>query len=755
MNPFENDLLDQLSQGFLKLDENLVIVYANAALLSMLDASSDDIYNMPFTRLTARSGIVFDPEILHSQSVQILSMHSLSGKRIFLEFSFSPLVGREAEFGGYAVLVQDVTGKTWQMKQLTAGMETYRDIASSCADWFWETDTEGTFTFVSEEVTDFTGYAPEELFGRTPFEFMPEEEAERMTSLFSHLASSGVPFTNLLNKFITKNGEKRLVSTSGVSILDGVGKLKGYRGSNRDVTREVESKRRLKRALEETLEILNELPVGVVITDEELRVIQANRTACAMVGLKKEEVSGRISREVFCTDCNRECQTACRSGKPVRCRLTLPGNDGRRIPVLVSIAPVPGLSGQRFLQVFTDISRLDEEIDELNAQNLTLRNRLQAFSESSSSMEAALSGRKNFHWSVFQQAMDALGGVSGYIDIISSSVTDDRYFQLLKFHICDLSNALDSLRNHYASSSEKFSQEEEDFLISSFLEKTLASFRISTSGSGIRLKTEYTESSKLHLKGPVRGIRTILARLLGLAVPSSEVFLGACEVREGEYPSGLRISLTISRFQGDLSEESQRNNTILNGNQAILTECGQYAALLGSELRTEKLQSGAIRIWADFPVSPAAVDRMRREPLEDIRMIVFSHDLTQAELFCSMLENAGFRTVRVTDIDSMKTPFFNCGINDSESACLLFDADSPLFEETLSRFSLREVPSRSGHTRWIIITSRIRSGDVGRFSAAGCSALLLKPVRLGILKKCIARVFSTPPGSSFTTDYSL
>ena len=752
MNPFEKDLLDQLSHGFLKLDQNLVIVYANAAVLSMLDASTDDLYSMPFPRLTARSGIVFDPVVLHNKAVHVLSMHSFSGKRVFLEFSFSSLVDRKAEFSGYAVLIRDVTGKTWQMEQLTAGMEAYRGRASSCADWFWETDTVGTFTFVSEEVTDHTGYAPEDLFGRTPFEFMSEEEGTRVASLFSRYAASGVPFSNLLNEIITKTGTRRLISTSGTVVFDKDGNLKGYRGCNRDVTGEVESRRRLRRNLEETLEVFNEMPVGLVVIDEDQRILQANRTACNMAGLPAGEISGRISREVFCTDCDGECQTAYGSGKTFHCRSIMTALDGKSIPVLYTTAPLPGSSGQRFLKVITDLSKIENEIDELTASNTTFRKQLQALSESSIKMKAAVSGRRNLHWSIFREAMDALGGVAGYVDIISASAPDDPSLQLLRYHVCGLSEALDSMRNHFDSSAETFTQEEEDFLISSFLEKTLASFRISTAGDGIQLRTEYTESSEL--KGPVRGIRTILTGLLSLAEPSSEVFLGACETMDGTDLSGLRISITISRFKGDLSEGPEGNPTGNEGNKAILAQCGEYAALLGSELFTEELHNGGIRIWADFPVSAANRGRMNEGELENIRTIVFSEDRTQAELFRSMLEKAGFRTTKVTDPESMKTVFAGCGIDDSENVCLLIDADCCDFNELVSRVPVGEDRPRSGQTRWILVTSRIRSGDVGRFSSAGCSALLLKPVRLGRLTKCISRVFGAPRGSSFTTDYS-
>lgn len=754
MNSYENDLLNQLNQGFLKLDHRLTILYANPAYLSMMDASSDDIIGQVFPGFTTDLESGFDPALLQEESVQVLRLRSMSGSMLCLEFSFSPVMNGVEEFIGYAVLVRDVTGKTQQMEKLQTGIDTFRDFASSCADWFWETDTRGTFTYVSSEVTDSTGYKPEEIFGRTPFDFMQPREADRVASLFSRVAARGIRFRNLLNEFVTKSGEKRTLSTSGVSILDGEGNLKGYRGSNRDVTKEVESRRRLRNALENTLDILNQIPSGVVITDADLRILHVNAAACSMVGLKPGEAIGRISRDVFCTGCKRECQMAYLSGRTVSCTLTLTGKDGRGFPVLKTVKPVAGSSGQRFIQVITALSHVEEEMQELVSANRMLRRTVQTLNETNTSRESESSGRRALHWNIFQESIYALEGLAGCMDIFAESCSDENSLQLMKYHVCALSDTLDCLRNHHDPSAREFSTETEDFLISSLLDKTVSPFRVSSSGQGVKLRTEYSESSNLLLHGPARGIKAILSRLLDIVPPFSGVFIGACETGEGEHPSALRVSLTVSKpDQGTPAEHLEDRALLIDGNGEFL-ECGRFASILGSELILEDLQGGGNRVWADFPVTEAAIPSSAGPEPDEIWVTVLSEDRPLTELYAAMLKKAGFK---VSPAGGEPWNGFKSGPVrvDEGNLCVLVDSDSPCFQAALAKDPAAESLSRTGKTRLIAVSSLVHSGDVGSYYSTGYSALLLKPLRLGKLKKSILRAFATASGSSFTTDFSL
>jgi len=112
----------------------------------------------------------------------------------------------------------------------------FRDISLSMADWIWETDGEAKFTYISQSIKDVLGYTPEELIGKTPFDFMPEDESVRVKEIVSKIISKSENIKDLENWNIDKEGHRFFMLTSGIPILDSEGKTQGYRGVNKNIT---------------------------------------------------------------------------------------------------------------------------------------------------------------------------------------------------------------------------------------------------------------------------------------------------------------------------------------------------------------------------------------------------------------------------------------------------------------------------------------------------------------------------------------
>lgn len=121
-------------------------------------------------------------------------------------------------------------------EQLLKQLEQFRLLVENTSDWIWEVDENAVYTYVSPRVRELLGYEPEEIIGKTPFDLMPPEEAERVGRLFSGIASSRRPFYLLENENIHKEGHRVLLETSGVPIFDADGNFRGYRGMDRNIT---------------------------------------------------------------------------------------------------------------------------------------------------------------------------------------------------------------------------------------------------------------------------------------------------------------------------------------------------------------------------------------------------------------------------------------------------------------------------------------------------------------------------------------
>jgi PAS domain S-box-containing protein len=139
------------------------------------------------------------------------------------------------------------------LEALQESREKYRELVETTSDWIWEVDENGVFTYASPRVRDLIGYAPDEVLGKTPFYFMPPEEAARVGEIFMKIVTAQKPFSSLENTNRHKDGHIVILETGGVPVFHPDGQFGGYRGIDRDITDRKQAEAVLKK-YSETLE---------------------------------------------------------------------------------------------------------------------------------------------------------------------------------------------------------------------------------------------------------------------------------------------------------------------------------------------------------------------------------------------------------------------------------------------------------------------------------------------------------------------
>ena len=182
------------------------------------------------------------------------------------------------------------------------------ELFDTTSDWLWEVDDEGRYTYVSPGVSQLLGYEPNEMLGRTPFDFMPESEVGRVSQAFKKAKEAQEPIDRLINKAIHKQGHIVVLETSGQPIVEN-GTLVGYRGIDRDVTKRETIQKELKETAALLGGVLNSIPDLIAIMDTEHRIIRLNSSAYDFFNKSHEEVVGQfcyelIGRQSPCDDCS-------------------------------------------------------------------------------------------------------------------------------------------------------------------------------------------------------------------------------------------------------------------------------------------------------------------------------------------------------------------------------------------------------------------------------------------------------------------
>lgn len=171
----------------------------------------------------------------------------------------------------------------------------YEELLKNISDWIWITDNKGVFTYCSDNVFDFLGYKTDEVLGRCAFDFMDEEEAERVGKILSEHVQSKKPIVKLENKHIHKDGHEVIVETNAIPILDENKQLVAFQGIDKDIsnykTTQIE--------LDKTLSFLKShqlaLDESSIVTKSDKKgiITYVNDAFCKVSGYSRDEAIGK------------------------------------------------------------------------------------------------------------------------------------------------------------------------------------------------------------------------------------------------------------------------------------------------------------------------------------------------------------------------------------------------------------------------------------------------------------------------------
>jgi len=147
--------------------------------------------------------------------------------------TFEDESGKRTKFFGTAL---DITARKQMEEELRNSKERFRALVETTTDWIWEIDENSAFSYASPKIRDLLGYEPEEVIGKSPFDLMPPEEAQRLAEKFKPIKDGREPFSEMLKVNMHKNGNLVTIETSGIPIFAADGRFCGYRGIDRDVT---------------------------------------------------------------------------------------------------------------------------------------------------------------------------------------------------------------------------------------------------------------------------------------------------------------------------------------------------------------------------------------------------------------------------------------------------------------------------------------------------------------------------------------
>jgi PAS domain S-box-containing protein len=278
--------------------------------------------------------------------------------------SFEIVAASIADDSGHVVGVQgvarDITERKRAEQDLRESRNKYQALIETTADFIWEMDASGRYTYCSPQMKDLWGYEPQSMIGKTPFDVMPPEDRKQARESFMALARSPKPFTGLEASSYDRQGRLITVEISGVPFFDADGRLLGYRGISRDVTGRKRAQEALGESRKKYRGLVEKINDWVWEVDADGVYTYASPRALELLGYAPEEIVGKSPFDLMPPDEAARVWNAFQSiwseRKPLELfENTLRRKDGRRVTVETSGMPVFAEDGS--FQGYTGIDR--------------------------------------------------------------------------------------------------------------------------------------------------------------------------------------------------------------------------------------------------------------------------------------------------------------------------------------------------------------------------------------------------------------
>ncbi len=165
----------------------------------------------------------------------------------------------------------------------------FQQLLENSDFWVWEIDIKGYFTYANARVETLLGYRAYELVGKTMFDIMPKLEVRRIAPLYRDCVKNHHKIVDMLNIKHHQDGHNVYLSTYATPFFNDNGELLGYRGVDKDITKDIKAEQELKKQkilLEQREKELKLANIKLMEQTQELR--SANQYAQKALKIKSE-----------------------------------------------------------------------------------------------------------------------------------------------------------------------------------------------------------------------------------------------------------------------------------------------------------------------------------------------------------------------------------------------------------------------------------------------------------------------------------
>jgi len=191
---------------------------------------------------------------------------------------------------------RDITDRKRTEKELRESEERYRMLAENSTDMISRHTPGGVYLYASPASLPLLGYAPEELVGRSAYDFFHPDDLAAVVE--SHTNILEVPDTyTVAYRIRRKDGTYIWFETTSRTVRDPDGTIRAILCASRDITKRMRAEESLIESEARYRSVVAALEEGIVTFDDQGRVVACNQSAERILGIDADAIQGRTATD--------------------------------------------------------------------------------------------------------------------------------------------------------------------------------------------------------------------------------------------------------------------------------------------------------------------------------------------------------------------------------------------------------------------------------------------------------------------------
>jgi two-component system, cell cycle sensor histidine kinase and response regulator CckA len=307
------EILESIDEGYYELDLTGNFTFFNRTGCRMLGYEYDEMLGMNYRTYLSDENAKFMFEVFHriymTGNPELLVDYEVickDGSTRVHEMNASLMRGTSGEPAGFRIMGRDVTDRKRAEEALRVSEERYRGILENMEEAYFEVDLKGDFMFFNSTAVTNLGYTNDEMKGMNFRKYVDLENADKVFEFFHKVYVTGEPIKGFDWEITKKNGEKVAVESSVALRRDNEGRITGFKGVVRDISKRKKAEDALKASEERYRTIFESTATANIIVAEDTTILLANSNFEQLSGYTRQELEGKMSWTGFVVDDDRE-----------------------------------------------------------------------------------------------------------------------------------------------------------------------------------------------------------------------------------------------------------------------------------------------------------------------------------------------------------------------------------------------------------------------------------------------------------------